>query len=107
MRNTSTSFVAAGLGTALAIVVCVVGIKLSVTSAWPADDATPRHGTQTANRALKGDRYPLLHERKDTLARPRALELPITAEKLPEGCEPVVSPVGASPLARIPRICLS
>jgi hypothetical protein len=107
MPNTSTSVVAAGLGAALTIVVFVVGIKLSVTPAWPADDPIPRNVTQNINRALKGDRFPLMPKRTGNLARPPMLELPVAAQKLLEGCEPVVSPIGASPLARVARICQS
>src|SRR5689334_1851939 len=37
------------------------------------------------NEAPPGDRYPSLHERKDNLARPQTLELPITVQKVLEG----------------------
>jgi hypothetical protein len=107
MQNTSASFVAAGLGAALAIVVFVLGIKLSVTPAWPAGDLNPRNVAQNINRAIKGDRYPSLHERKENLARPQTLEFPIPVQKVLEGCEPVVSPIASARWAQIPRICQS
>jgi hypothetical protein len=105
MQDTATSAVTAGLAAALALVLLVVGFKVLVTPAWPADDLIPQNLTPTINRALKGDR--LASNRTNDLARSPVRKLSGTAQKLPEGCEPVVSPVAASPLSRIARTCQS
>jgi hypothetical protein len=97
------SFLAAGLGFALAMAVIVVGLKISATPVWSASDLA----LQSVDRTLKGDRSTLMPARTGT---PSAISSQIDTVIVPElldGCEPVVSSIGDSPLARVARSCQS
>jgi hypothetical protein len=73
--------------------VSIITIQLSVSTTWSAASAIPSM-EEVVNRTHKGDRLPLPRiERAD--------------QKLPVGCESVVSSVLRSPLTHVARDCLS
>ena len=95
------SFIAAGLGSALVMAVLAVGLKISTTPAWPANDIAQ----QSINRSLKGDRSAPLTARRDG-----GIGLPAVTVAVPElldGCESVISSIGDLPLSRVAGSCLS
>jgi hypothetical protein len=97
------SFIAASLGLALTIAVLAVGMKILATPAWSASDPA----LQSVNRTLKGDRSPLLPAWTGNRS---ATSFPGDAVVVPElldGCEPVISSIGDSPLARVAGSCQS
>jgi hypothetical protein len=114
MRRSQVLLGGFGAAFALALAYFVVGVDVSTTTA--ATTADP--GLQTVNRSLKGDRMqnkpatrlptiPASKSRRNAgneeLDVPGALPRP----ELLDGCEPLVSPIGQSPLARIAGRCLS
>jgi len=97
------SFIGAGLGLALAMVILALGLKISATPAWSASDPA----LQSINRALKGDRSRLLPARTgDRSATSFRGDIVVVPELL-DGCEPVISSIGNSLLARVAGSCLS
>jgi hypothetical protein len=115
----SSKYLLAGCGATCALVIAyfVVGVNVPTTTAAPTVDP----GLQTVNRTLKGDRQPIApafrlpaipasksrrnagndHIESDTPgAVPRQ-------EVLLDGCEPLVSPIGQSPLAQVAGRCVS
>jgi hypothetical protein len=92
-------------GAAFALASFFIGLEVSATTAAPSAD---RAGA-TVNRTLKGDRMPLIPAKsRNAVNGPFELKAPPAAKpELPEGCEPVVSSIGRSPLAQIPGRCLS
>ena len=103
MRN--NAFLPIGLVFALVMAVLVVGFKISATPAWSASDPIQ----QNINRTLKGNRSPLVPARtSNTVNWPREINdpnEPVTVSELIEGCEPVVSSIGAPPLALVAGSC--
>ncbi|MGE0037267.1 MAG: hypothetical protein AB7S93_16740 [Xanthobacteraceae bacterium] len=99
--------IAAGLGSALALIVCA-GLKVSATpvtsaaamSTFSASEAT----SQSSNRALKGDRSPLVQAPVAVSSVPRDI---VVIPKLLDGCEAVISSIGNSPLAQVAGSCVS
>jgi len=94
--------------TALLAIICIaVSIEVSTATARPGAVAS----VQTINRVGKGDRLPLPPAMPESAERvPRKVEAPSTAARrdgLPDGCESLVSSLARSPLALIPRRCLS
>jgi hypothetical protein len=63
------------------------------------------------NRTLKSDRMPLVSTKSRNAVNGPAEMTPAPAPapkpKLLDGCEPVVSAIGHSPLAQIPGRCVS
>jgi hypothetical protein len=97
------SFIAAGLGLALMMALLTIGLKISATPAWSASDPAP----QSINRTLKGDRSPLLSGRTgDRSATGFPGDIVVVPELL-DGCEPVISSIVDSPLARVAGSCQS
>jgi len=92
-------------GAAFALASFFIGLEVSATTAAPSAD---RAGTMI-NRTLKGDRLPSIPTRsRNAVNGPLELKAPPAVRpELPEGCEPVVSSIGRSPLAQIPGRCLS
>lgn len=96
------SFMAAGLGLALAMAAFAVGLKISATPAWSSGPAL-----QSVDRTLKGDWSPVI-----TVITGPAIErsFPTDTADVPElldGCEPMISSIGNSPLARVAGSCQS
>ena len=104
MRNHSLM---AGLGLGLMMAALGVGLNVSATPAWSASDRTASDpAPQTITRTLKGDRSPLAAVPtgdRSAASAPAATVVP----ELPDGCEPVISSIGDSPLARMAGRCLS
>jgi hypothetical protein len=102
--------IAAGLGSALALIVCA-GLKVSATpvtsaaamSAFSASESVP----QRSNRVLKGDRSPLVQapvSDRSITSVPRDI---VVIPELLDGCEAVISSIGNSPLAQVAGSCVS
>lgn len=98
---------------ALAVGYYVLGVNVSTTTAA----ISPDPGVQTVNRALKADRLPMKPAfRLPTIPASKSrrnagneieIETPTAQPELLDGCEPLVSPIGQSPLAQVPGRCLS
>jgi hypothetical protein len=94
-------------GAVFAIATFLVGLEVSATTASP----SLSQSAPMANRTLKSDRMPLVSSKSrnavngptETSAPPA----PAPKPKLLDGCEPVVSAIGQSPLAQIPGRCVS
>ncbi len=82
-------------GLAVAMASLAAGLQVPTVSASPQKSAT------VVNRALKGDRLPVLAPAGN------ANTAPSSYEKLPDGCEASVSAMTKSPLARTPARCIS
>jgi hypothetical protein len=83
----------------------LIALEVSAnTAAQSLDGVAP-----AINRALKGDRMPLAAGiGRNAVNAPLQIQIPpVTRPQLPEGCEPVISAIGQSPLARIPGRCIS
>ena len=90
-------------GVVFAVASFLIGLEVSATTAAPSADRS----AAMVNRALKGDRLPLIPG-KSRNAVNGPLKAPVAAKpKLLDGCEPVVSAIGQSPLAQIPGRCVS
>ena len=90
---------------ALAMASFVVGLEISSTTA-----ARPQAtSSQMVNRALKGDRLSFTPAATgNAVNEPTQIKAPpARAPQLLEGCEPVVSAIGQSPLARVAGRCIS
>ena len=93
-------------GAALAVASFLIGLEVSATTAASSVATT----VPVMNRALKGDRLPLVHGgTRNAVNGPVEIKAPPAPAKprLLEGCEPVVSSIGQSPLAQVPGRCLS
>jgi hypothetical protein len=93
-------------GAAFAIASFFIGLEVSATTAAPSADRS----APMVNRTLKSDRLPLVPGKsRNTVNGP--LEIikvpPVAKPELLDGCEPIVSAIGQSPLARIPGRCVS
>lgn len=114
MRRRSR-YILAGCGavSAFAIAYFLIGVDVTKTTAAPSADPT----LQTVNRALKADRLPMKPAfRLPTIPASKSrrnagnefdLDAPYPRPELLDGCEPLVSPIGQSPLAQIAGRCLS
>lgn len=95
------SFIAASLGLALTMAVLSVGLKISTMPAWSASDVAQ----QSINRTQKGDRSSLSPARVNG-----GISFPGSTVVVPElldGCEAVISSIGALPLSRVAGSCVS
>jgi hypothetical protein len=96
-------------GCAVAFVVAsfAIGLEVSATTAAP---GAGRAG-QTVDRTLKSDRLPQVRkDRRNAVNAPFDLQVPpapASKPELPDGCEPLVSPIMDSPLSHIPGRCVS
>ena len=92
-------------GVVFAVASFLIGLEVSATTAAPSADRT----ATMVNRTLKGDRLPLIPGKsRNAVNGPFELKAPPVAKpRLLEGCEPVVSAIGQSPLAQIPGRCVS
>ena len=100
--------VAGGLTMALAALLLITGLGMSDLTASSVVD----HTDQTVNRALKGDRLPLVPAiHRFVRNQPLELDAPhpstVPDSKLPDGCEGVVSSIANSELAHIAGRCVS
>ena len=103
-------FIAAGLGSALALF-AFAGLKVSAAPAFSAAamsaSSASAPASQISNYGLKSDRSALLRAptgHQNVAGVPGAI---VVIPELPDGCEPVISSIGNSPLAQVARSCLS
>jgi hypothetical protein len=92
-------------GVTLAAASFLIGLEVSANTATTAvDQAAP-----VFNRTLKGDRLPLVPVKsRNAVNGPFEIKAPPAVKpELLDGCEPVVSSIGQTPLARIAGRCLS
>ena len=103
LRNSRYAFACAA--TAFTVASFLIGLEISSTT------AAPSAAQPSVNRALKADRLPLPSEKsRNAVNGPIENKSPAAPAMLPQmldGCEPVVSSIGHSPLSRIPGRCLS
>ena len=93
-------------GAVLAVASFLVGLEVSST----ATTAAPSVEQTTVNRALKGDRLQVAPGMsRNAVNGPFEIKAPKApaAPELLEGCEPVVSSIGQTPLAKIAGRCVS
>ena len=84
----------------------VLGLEISATTAAPS--ASIGQTAPTVNRTLKADRLPLVPSiSRNAVNGPIETKRPPARPQLLDGCEPVVSSIGQSPLAQIPGRCVS
>jgi hypothetical protein len=106
MRRYSGYLVGGG-GAVFAIAIFLVGLEVSSTTAAP----SIARSAPMVNRTLKSDRMPLVSTKSRNAVNGPAEMTPAPAPapkpKLLDGCEPVVSAIGHSPLAQIPGRCVS
>src|SRR5262249_8065752 len=106
MRRYSGYFVGCG-GAVLAIATFLVGLEVSSTTAAPSM-AGP---APTVNRTLKSARIPLASTKSRNAVNGPAETIvppaPAPKPRLLDGCEPVVSAIGHSPLSQVPGRCVS
>ena len=99
MRRHSGYLVGCG-GAVFAIATFLVGLEVSSTTAAPSIART----APMVNRTLKSDRMPLaVNGPAETIVPPA----PAPKPRLLDGCEPVVSAIGHSPLSQVPGRCVS
>jgi hypothetical protein len=92
-------------GAAFAVASFLIGLEVSATTAAPAVDRT----APTLNRTLKGDRLPLIPAKsRNAVNGPFEMKAPPAPKpQLLDGCEPVISSIGQTPLAQIAGRCVS
>ncbi len=109
-------FLVAGCGAvfALAVGYFVLGVDVPTTTAAIGPDPV----TQTVNRSAKADRLPMkpafrlpaipaAKSRRNAGNEEIEPNAPFARPELLDGCEPLVSPIGQSPLAQVAGRCLS
>ena len=92
-------------GAAFAVASFLIGLEVSATTAAPSRDTTTM-----VNRAVKGDRLPVVIEKaRNAVNGPFEVKAPVPAPRpqLLDGCEPVISSIGQPPLAQIAGRCIS
>jgi hypothetical protein len=99
----------AGFGGAAFAVACfLIGLEVSATTAAPSAGQM----SLTINRTLKSDRMPLVPATtRNAVNGPVETNAPTATPapkpRLLDGCEPMVSAIGQSPLAQIAGRCVS
>jgi hypothetical protein len=111
MRNHSQYLAGFG-GAAFAVACFLTGLEVSATTAAPSASQT----SLTINRTLKSDRMPLVpmngrNNGRNAVNSPVETNapavVPASKPRLLDGCEPMVSAIGQSPLAQIAGRCVS
>lgn len=94
-------------GAAFAIASFLIGLEVSATTAAPSLDKT----APVMNRTLKSDRLPLVPSKnRNAVNGPVEIKtppVPAAKPRLLDGCEPIISSIGQSPLAQVAGRCLS
>ena len=105
MRRHSGYLVGCG-GAVFAIATFLVGLEVSSTTAAPSARTAPM-----VNRTLKSDRMPLASTKSRNAVNGPAETIvppaPAPKPRLLDGCEPVVSAIGHSPLSQVQGRCVS
>ena len=106
MRNHSQYLAGFG-GAAFAVACFLIGLEVSATTAAPSASQT----SLTINRTLKSDRMQVTPANsRNAVNGPieiKAPAAPAPKPRLLDGCEPMVSAIGQSPLAQIAGRCVS
>jgi len=107
MRRLSSFFIGCS-GAVVALATFLVGVEISaISAASPSLSST----TPIVNRTLKSDRLPLvLNKSRNAVNGPAETQTPpapAPKPKLLDGCEPMVSAIGRSPLAQVAGSCVS
>jgi hypothetical protein len=106
MRRHSQYFVGCA-GAAFALACFVLALEISSITAAPSAEQVGI----TFNRTLKGDRLPsapaVSRNAVNGPSEIKAPPQPASQSELLMGCEPVISQIGRSPLARVAGRCLS
>ena len=94
-------------GAVFAVASFLIGLEVSST----ATTAAPSVEQTTVNRALKSDRMQIVPSKsRNAVNGPFEIKAPQAPAALPElldGCEPVISSIGQTPLAKIAGRCVS
>ena len=94
-----------GIGLALPMLALVAGLQVPIVA------ASPQNPTTDINRTLKGDRMQTVPSKsRNAVNGPLEIKAPQSPAALPElldGCEPVISSIGQTPLAKIAGRCVS
>jgi hypothetical protein len=100
----SSGYLVGCFGAAFAIASFLIGLEVSSTTAAPSVDPT----ASSVNRTLKGDRMPLIPgTSRNAVNGPFQIKAPKAPAELLDGCEPVISSIGQTPLAKIAGRCVS
>jgi hypothetical protein len=106
MLRNSRYFVG-GAGAAFAVACFLIGLEVSATTAAP----SLGQSATTVNRTLKSDRMQVTPANsRNAVNGPieiKAPAAPAPKPRLLDGCEPMVSAIGQSPLAQIAGRCVS
>jgi hypothetical protein len=104
MRRHSRYFLGCA-GAAFAAASFLIGLEMTATTAALSAD----RNVPAVNRTLKSDRLPLVAPKSRNAVNGPLEQVtpPAPKPKLPDGCEPVVSSIGQSPLAQIAGRCVS
>ena len=105
MRRLSSYFIGCS-GAVVVLATFLVGLEVSaISTASPSLSRT----APMVNRTLKSDRLPLvLSKSRNAVNGPAEIPpAPAPKPKLLDGCEPMVSAIGHSPLAQIAGRCVS
>jgi hypothetical protein len=96
-------------GAVFAVASFLIGLEVSSTTTTAAPSVD--QAVSSVNRTLKGDRLPLLPgTSRNAVNQPFQIKAPQAPASLPElldGCEPVISSIGQTPLAKIAGRCVS
>ena len=107
MRRYTRYFVGCG-GALFAIAAFLLCLELSATSTASASFS---RGAPLVNRALKSDRLPLVSiKSRNAVNGPAEMQpapAPAPKPRLLDGCEPIVSAIGQTPLAQVAGRCVS
>jgi hypothetical protein len=107
MRRFSKYFVGCG-GAVVALATFLVGLEVSAVST--ASPSLSRNAPMV-NRTLKSDRLPLISSKsRNAVNGPAEIQsppAPAPKPRLLDGCEPMVSAIGQSPLAQVAGRCIS
>jgi len=107
MRRYSRYFVGCG-GALFAVAAFLLCLELSATSTASASFS---RSAPMVNRTLKSDRLPLVSiKSRNAVNGPFEIKAPQAPAAIPElldGCEPVISSIGQTPLAKIAGRCVS
>ena len=102
-----SGFLVGCCGAMFAIASFLIGLEVSSTTTT----AAPSVEQTTVNRTLKGDRMPLIPGKsRNAVNGPFEIKAPQAPAAIPElldGCEPVISSIGQTPLAKIAGRCVS
>ncbi len=92
-------------GAAFAVASFLIGLEVSATTAAPSVDRS----APMVNRTLKSDCMPLIPAKsRNAVNGPFEMQAPLAPRpQLLDGCEPMVSSIGQSPLAQIAGRCVS